>query len=407
MTLKLKLTLPGLLLILAVGLVSSGVLVWIQRAHVQAEGAVNTSRIAVQRLYELSEVASNMNALSMSLASLTVAKAPSEKIMDASVKASGQAETLLSTISILKGLDLPLKAGEKAAFIDSLERYQEGVSTAVVVIVQDPVGSVSQLQDLSAGFERIVQVKASILSRLEANVVQVADSARQGNARLIVIFVAGLAALTLVAVTAAYLVTSRLVGPLQVSTTIMRRLAGGDLDLDVPHTDRRDEIGSMARAIETFRLNGLQIAELNRQEESLKAMSGDLQRSINAVVSAAVSGDFSGRVTKSYDREDLDQFAISVNQLMSSVERGIGETRKVIAALADGDLTQSMDGRYDGAFRELQDNVNVTLDILRQVLGQVGETVGTVGQMSEEIRSGASDLSRRSEMQAADRKSVV
>ena len=40
-------------------------------------------------------------------------------------------------------------------------------------------------------------------------------------------------------------------------TTLMNRLAGGDTDLAVPGSERRDEVGAMARAVEVFRANAI------------------------------------------------------------------------------------------------------------------------------------------------------
>ena len=40
-------------------------------------------------------------------------------------------------------------------------------------------------------------------------------------------------------------------------TMLMNRLAGGDTDLAVPGSERRDEVGAMARAVEVFRANAI------------------------------------------------------------------------------------------------------------------------------------------------------
>ena len=40
-------------------------------------------------------------------------------------------------------------------------------------------------------------------------------------------------------------------------TALMNQLAGGDTDLTVPGTERRDEVGAMARAVEVFRANAI------------------------------------------------------------------------------------------------------------------------------------------------------
>jgi methyl-accepting chemotaxis protein len=200
---------------------------------------------------------------------------------------------------------------------------------------------------------------------------------------------------------AVYISRSQLSLPITGLTTKMQTLASGDLETEVPYADRKDEIGEMANAVLVFKQNAIKVRELNAQEAALQAKSADLQSNIAEVVAAAVAGNFSRRITKDYDNEDLNRFAGSVNQLVTSVDQGIAEVRRVVASLSEGDLTQSMEGEFQGAFQELQSNVNATMTNLRSTLGDVQTTTEAVHGNTSELRSAADDLSRRTEQQAA------
>lgn len=189
--------------------------------------------------------------------------------------------------------------------------------------------------------------------------------------------------------------------PIRSLTQAMSQLAQGDLHGTSTDTARQDEIGEMARAVEVFRSNALAMQELKTQEAALHQRSSDLQSSIAAVVAAAVAGDFSGRITKDYQNEDLNRFAKSVNELVNSVDTAVGEIRRVIAALADADLTQTMNGQFQGAFAELQANVNATMVTLRATMNNVRGAASTINDNSAELSSAANDLSKRTEQQAA------
>ena len=200
---------------------------------------------------------------------------------------------------------------------------------------------------------------------------------------------------------ASYIGTSQLSRPIRRLTESMTNLAHGDLQTDVPFAGRKDEIGEMAAAMEVFKQNGIKVRELNAQEAALQAKSSDLQSSIADVVASAVQGNFERRITKDYGDADLNRFASSVNELVGSVDAGIAEVRRVVAGLADGDLTQTMQGSFQGAFAELQRNVNATMVSMRQALSEVRVTSDTIGSNTVELRSAADDLSRRTEQQAA------
>ncbi|MBB6178286.1 methyl-accepting chemotaxis protein [Pseudorhizobium flavum] len=189
--------------------------------------------------------------------------------------------------------------------------------------------------------------------------------------------------------------------PIRSLTQAMSRLAQGDLQGTTIDAERKDEIGEMARAVDVFRNNALAMQELKAQEAALHERSSDLQSSIAAVVASAVAGDFSGRISKDYQNEDLNRFAGSVNQLVASVDSAVTEVRRVIAALADADLTQSMNGTFHGAFAELQANVNATMVTLRGTMNNVRGAATTINDNSAELSSAATDLSKRTEQQAA------
>jgi signal transduction histidine kinase/DNA-binding NarL/FixJ family response regulator len=70
--------------------------------------------------------------------------------------------------------------------------------------------------------------------------------------------------------------------PLERMTSLMQRFSGGELDGSIPFTDRRDEIGRMARALEVFRDNAIERknaeTSLQRRSQELAEVNEDLRR---------------------------------------------------------------------------------------------------------------------------------
>jgi len=198
-----------------------------------------------------------------------------------------------------------------------------------------------------------------------------------------------------------YIGTSHLSRPINKVTDAIKQVAEGDFNGEVPYVGRADEIGDMAGAVEVFKQNGLAVKRMHAEEAVMRAKSDDLQSGMSQVVSSAAAGDFSRRIDKTYDDENLDRFARNVNELVQSVDAGVGETRRVIAGLADGDLTQTMRGNFQGAFAELQENVNATLSTLQDTMREVRETTESIHGNSNELRVAGDDLAKRTEQQAA------
>ncbi|MBL8593360.1 MAG: HAMP domain-containing protein [Devosia sp.] len=198
-------------------------------------------------------------------------------------------------------------------------------------------------------------------------------------------------------------------GPLGAMGRTVKVMAEGDYSVSVPGTGRVDEVGTLARAVEVFRENGRKVAEMTEaeavriirdQEERVKMMA-ELQQAFGGVVDAAIDGDFSKRVAAEFPDAELNALAGSVNSLVETVDRGLGETGEVLSALAQTDLTQRVHGQYGGAFARLKDDTNAVAERLTEIVGQLKGTSRSLKTATGEILSGANDLSERTTKQAA------
>ncbi|KPF56045.1 methyl-accepting chemotaxis protein [Rhizobium sp. AAP116] len=189
--------------------------------------------------------------------------------------------------------------------------------------------------------------------------------------------------------------------PIERMTRIMGRLARNEFDVEIAYLERQNEIGDMARAVDVFKQNGLRVRKMNAQEHRMKQRCDELQESIGQVCAAAIAGDFSQRIDRDFEFPDLNAFASSMNDLVRSIDNGLAETRRVIAGLSDGDLTDTMRGEFNGAFAELQGNVNGMMQVLRTVVAEVRTSIDQIRSGSGELRYASDDLAKRTEQQAA------
>jgi len=171
--------------------------------------------------------------------------------------------------------------------------------------------------------------------------------------------------------------------PLQRAVGIAQSIAGGNLDsaIEVRGND------------ETAQL----LAAMKDMQQNLSRMISQTQ----SVVEAAGRGDLTRRVDgagmKGFQREMAD----GINSLISTCESGIAEVVRVLAALAVGDLTQTIEARFQGTFEQLKGDANKTVSELRGIVGQLKSAIDAINGASGEIASGNADLSGRTEQQAS------
>ncbi|MFD1943375.1 methyl-accepting chemotaxis protein [Paradevosia shaoguanensis] len=208
---------------------------------------------------------------------------------------------------------------------------------------------------------------------------------------------------------AGFLLARSLTKPINALNGEMVEISSGRFDVPVSGTDRADEVGTMARAVEVFRENGLKVSQMTEAEaarivadqRARAQMMQQLQQAFGNVVDAAVAGDFSRRVDVEFPDAELNQLAGSVNNLVETVDGGLSETSRVLASLAKADLTEKVSGSYSGAFGRLKDDTNAVAEKLTEIVGQLRETSGAMKTATGEILSGANDLSERTTKQAA------
>ncbi|HEY0853696.1 MAG TPA: methyl-accepting chemotaxis protein, partial [Devosia sp.] len=234
--------------------------------------------------------------------------------------------------------------------------------------------------------------------------VLLADS----EAQLVNLLIGGAIVLAL-GLLAFFFLGSSIAKPVQKMTGVMRKIADADYSVEVPYGNRKDEIGDMAKTVAVFRENGMRMAEMTeaeaariiRDQQARSEMMAQLQRAFGNVVDAAIAGDFTRRVDAEFPDAELNAIASSINNLVETVDRGIGETGQVLSALANTDLTKRMDGNYEGAFARLKSDTNAVADKLTDIVSQLRDTSRALKTATGEILSGANDLSERTTKQAA------
>mgnify|MGYP005985195037 CR=1 FL=1 len=154
---------------------------------------------------------------------------------------------------------------------------------------------------------------------------------------------------------AVFVTRAQIAGPLTRLQDAMRALAGGENHVAIPGTERSDEVGGMAKSVLIFKEAAL------RQEELAEAKK----------------------------RADAAQALV-----VETLEDRLGK-------LAGGDLTATIETRFDTEYDGLKQNFNAAVSALRELITAVIESAETISTGSAEIAQASEDLARRTEGAAA------
>ena len=269
--------------------------------------------------------------------------------------------------------------------------------------------------------ENTVNSLASVLNDLTHDValqaasdmdVTVADAKRATASASTIVNWSVVAAVLVLGVVALLFISASVNRPMARITAAMRRLADGDLDVDIEKSGRRDELGEMAAALYVFRDNALAARRLQdekaakaekeaRESEDKRKRDEALGAEIVALVEKVTSGDFSERLSTEDRSGILAEICRRINDLVDGLDAIINDVGGSIETLADGDLSQRISKNYGGTFGTLKSNVNRMADQLAGTIAQIQAVTHQVQNAAAEISSGTEDLSKRTEQAAS------
>ena len=170
-----------------------------------------------------------------------------------------------------------------------------------------------------------------------------------------------------------FLIRSSISNPIRQLASTMGVLANGNLSAVVEGTDRRDEVGDMAKAVQVFKDNGLKARDLETQAASQRDMSeAERARAVEA------------------DRQRAAEMAEATSGLAEGLQH-----------LASGNLGFELSQPFAADFEGLRSNFNAAVGQLRNTLSSVAEATRAIDSGSRELSASANDLSKRTEQQAA------
>lgn len=126
-----------------------------------------------------------------------------------------------------------------------------------------------------------------------------------------------------------------------------------------------------------------------------------VETEINNIIAMAVKGKFDKRIDTEGKQGFFERLAIGINQILETTDASLNDVVRVLRALAQGNLTQSIEKDYEGLFGQLKSDLNATVGKLSEVLTNVNKSVGLIAISAEEVSSTAQSLSQGASEQAA------
>ncbi|QDW41475.1 HAMP domain-containing protein [Bradyrhizobium sp. KBS0727] len=170
--------------------------------------------------------------------------------------------------------------------------------------------------------------------------------------------VLGTVAILAVAIVLAFLLGRGLSRPLAAITAVMNRLSSGEIDVTIPGSERRDELGTMAAAVDVFRRSMIEARGMRDAQEASKQQS-ELEK-------------------KALQRQMADRFEADVKSVVATVAKATSDMQRVA-----GEITASVNGTSEQAAAAAAASE------------EASASVSTVAAATEELASSVAEIGRQ------------
>ncbi len=259
------------------------------------------------------------------------------------------------------------------------ELYYKGITPVIVDIIG-----------------KMETAKAGIGQAFEKIATETED--RISNTTVTQEMVAGAA--VLIGLLIAFFIARGIIGPLSGLTSGMKELAGGNFGVVLPGLDRKDEVGDMAQAVETFKVKA---AEKAREEAEVKVKQ-DLvaaqQRKADMIKLADTFESAVGEIIETVSSASTELEA-SASTLTSTAERAQELTTMVAAASEEASTnvqsvasaTEELTSSVNEISRQVQESSRMAGDAVDQArktndrVGELSKAAARIGDVVELINT--------------------
>jgi methyl-accepting chemotaxis protein len=168
----------------------------------------------------------------------------------------------------------------------------------------------------------------------------------------------GTLAILAAAALVAFLLGRGMSRPLTAITAVMNRLSSGDTEVTIPGGDRKDELGTMAVAVDVFRRNMMEAGALRQAQETAK-LQADAEK-------------------KALQRQMADRFEADVKSVVGAVAEATRDMRRVA-----GEITASVNGTSERA------------TAAAAASEEASASVSTVAAATEQLASSVAEIGRQ------------
>ena len=274
---------------------------------------------------------------------------------------------------------------------ERLDAYLAAAESHVALAKADHRAALARLPEFIARFTALEGPMSDVSDKISAHVERLNERGEAHAERAEMVMI-GLGALALLVVLAGgAIIISGLLSPMTALgevAAVLRRLQSGELSVQVPATDRGDEVGDVAKAVEIFRANLRETETLKSAQEQqrksaavdaqsvLHRMADDFERSVGEVLNDVIGS-----------AESLKRESDSLSSVASAASGNVTAVNQA-SQRATGSVTNVAHATVEmqSSIQEIGRQVSLSTQAAQDAVSQAQRTNATVASLAAAAR---------------------
>lgn len=254
------------------------------------------------------------------------------------------------------------------------------------------------------------------------------EATKESYSRAFWIFLLGISAIVLVSIAASFGISNMLSKPIEQISHVMEELKKGHLNSRVNHSSK-DEVGVLAESmngftdtLQNFTSVMYKVADgdlsveaklLDKADEISPALNRivvtlrDLVNETRLLTTAALEGQLNTKGNVNKFSGGYKELVEGLNETLDAAISPIKEGSKVLEKMAHGDFSIRVEGNYKGDHQLIKNSINMLGESLANVIGNVRDAIEATASASSQISSSTEEMAAGAQEQSSQTSEVA
>ena len=307
--------------------------------------------------------------------------------------------------------DNPAQVELLAEAEQTIREWQENVTEPTIALRRE-IGSAKTMDNMAdligeargkQYFDRFRQIMGEFQAEESGLMEQRKTDSESTVSTTFIVIAACVGIALLIGILLAWMIGNGIANPITKMTSAMKRLAEGDKSVEIPGTERSDEVGEMATTVQVFKDNAIEADRLREQqveqerqaeEEKRQAqlkMADDLEASVKGVVDSIASAATEMQTTAESMSATAEQTSQQSAAVAAATEEASTSVQTVASASEELSASISEISRQVSEAREgtqkaeaTTEKTTVTVQNLAESAQKIGEVVDLISDIAEQ-----------------------